>query len=184
MDIEGILAGMHLVSSGNQDASGKDQLLASGPALQWALRAQQLLNDDWGLDTDVWSVTSWNELRRDGLGADRFNLLNPDEEPRVPFVEKALRSRTGPVVAVSDYMRAVPDQIQQWITGRYTSLGTNGWGMSDTRPALRRHFLVAAESITVATLAQLAAQGSLPDSIVSASIHKYGLAETVEQSTS
>jgi pyruvate dehydrogenase E1 component len=94
----------------------------------------------------VWSVTSWNELRRDGLAADRHNLLHPDAEPHVPFVTQRLQGRLGPVVAVSDYMRAVQDQIRDWVPADFVSLGTDGWGMSDTRGALRRHFLVDAES--------------------------------------
>lgn len=177
VDVEGILRGLHLISPGRDEGSSAErpQLLASGPAVQWALRAQELLRDDWNVDADVWSVTSWNELRRDGLGADRYNFLNPTATPRIPFVKVALAGRGGPVIAVSDYMRAVPDQIQQWISASYASLGTDGWGMSDTRAALRRHFLVDAESITVATLAQLADKGKVEKSVVAAAIATYDL---------
>ncbi len=177
VDAQGILRGLHLISPTHGRAADgmAAQLLASGPAVQWALKAQHLLREDWHVDADVWSATSWNELRRDGLAADRYNLLHPTLEARVPFVTRALANQPGPVIAVSDYMRAVPDQIQQWITARYASLGTDGWGMSDTRSALRRHFLVDAESITVATLAQLAAAGAIDRTVVADAITKYGL---------
>jgi pyruvate dehydrogenase E1 component len=177
VNTEGVLRGMHLVSPGRDDAAAdaRPQLLASGPAVQWALRAQRLLRKDWQVDSDVWSVTSWNELRRDGLACDRHNLLNPSEPARVPYVQQSLAGGTGPVVAVSDFMRAVPDQVQQWIDQPYCSLGTDGWGMSDTRSALRRHFLIDGESITAATLAQLAAAGRIPPSQVPAAIEKYRL---------
>ena len=104
-------------------------------------------------------MTSWGELRRDGVEAEQHNLVHPDEEPQVPYVHAALERRRRPVVAVSDWMRAVPDLIRQWVPARFTSLGTDGFGLSDTRPATRRHFDVDAESITVAALATLAAAG-------------------------
>ena len=105
---------------------------------------------------DVWSATSWTELRRDAVECEEWNLLHPDERARVPYVTRELAERQGPVVAVSDFMRAVPDLIARWVPGDYTSLGTDGFGLSDTRHALRRHFHVDAESIAVATLRQLA----------------------------
>jgi len=143
--------------------------------VNWALRAQELLRDDWGVAADVWSVTSWNELRRDGLEVDRHNLLHPDEEPRTAYVTQRLEGCAGPVVAVSDYMRAVQDQIRDWVPGDFVSLGTDGWGMSDTRGALRRHFLVDAESITVQTLARLAAAGQFDRSRLTEAINRYQL---------
>jgi pyruvate dehydrogenase E1 component len=124
---------------------------------------------------DVWSVTSWNELRRDGLSVDRHNLLHPDQEPRTAYVTQRLGGRPGPVVAVSDYMRAVQDQIREWVPGDFVSLGTDGWGMSDTRGALRRHFLVDAESITVQTLARLAAAGQFDRGRIVEAIDRYQL---------
>ncbi|MFA7266270.1 MAG: pyruvate dehydrogenase (acetyl-transferring), homodimeric type, partial [Candidatus Nanopelagicales bacterium] len=176
VDTAGILAGMHVVSPAAADQSSDAvQLLASGVAVPWALKAQQLLRDDWAIESDVWSVTSWNELRRDGLASDRHNLTAPGEERTVPYVRRALEGRTGSVVAVSDYMRAVPDQIQQWIDADYTSLGTDGWGMSDTRAALRRHFLVDAECIVAATLAQLVQKGAMPAHVVPEATDKYDL---------
>src|SRR4029077_5962652 len=117
LDVESLLRGMYLY--GPADAAAPEdapraQLLASGVAMQWALRAAELLRDDWGVHADVWSVTSWNELRRDGVDADRHNLLEPDDEPRTAYVTAQLTGRPGPVVAVSDYMRAVQDQILPW----------------------------------------------------------------------
>ncbi|MEZ5115410.1 MAG: pyruvate dehydrogenase (acetyl-transferring), homodimeric type [Candidatus Nanopelagicales bacterium] len=175
-DIEGILRGMHLFAPAPADAPGpRAQVLASGVGVNWALKAQQLLRDDWGVQADVWSVTSWNELRRDGLDADRHNLLNPDAEQRVPYVRQRLDGRPGPVVAVSDYMRAVQDQIREWVPQDFTSLGTDGWGMSDTRGALRRHFLVDAESITVQTLTMLARRGEVDHAVLRQAIDRYRL---------
>jgi pyruvate dehydrogenase E1 component len=177
VDSEGILAGMHLIAPAPTDGPSGDpvQLLASGVAVQWALKAQELLRDDWKITSDVWSVTSWNELRRDGLRADHDNLLDPEATPVVPFVTRALAGRSGPVVAVSDFVEATQDQISPWVPNPFMSLGTDGWGRSDTRAALRRHFLVDAESITVAALSSLAGQGLLETSVVSDAIQRYQL---------
>jgi pyruvate dehydrogenase E1 component len=117
-------------------------------------------------------VTSWGELRRDGVAAEHHNLLHPDAEPRVPYLQEALAGGS-PVVAVSDWMRAVPDQIRQWVPARFTTLGTDGFGLSDTRPAARRHFAVDAESITVAALETLAAQGELDGAVAVEAAAKY-----------
>jgi pyruvate dehydrogenase E1 component len=174
VDVDGILRGMHLISEGSGDGPHV-QLLASGVGVNWALRAQELLRDDWGVQSDVWSVTSWNELRRDGLAADRHNLLHPDDEPQVAYVTQRLAGRPGPVIAVSDWMRAVQDQISEWVPQEFTSLGTDGWGMSDTRGALRRHFLVDAESITVQTLTMLAKSGEFDQAQLAGAIERYQL---------
>ncbi len=173
-DIEGILRGMHLISEGSGEGI-QVQLLASGVGVNWALRAQELLRDDWGVQSDVWSVTSWNELRRDGLAVDRHNLLHPDSEQQTAYVTQRLQGRPGPVVAVSDWMRAVQDQISEWVPEDFTSLGTDGWGMSDTRGALRRHFLVDAESITVQALTMLAKRGEFDRAKLHAAIERYQL---------
>jgi pyruvate dehydrogenase E1 component len=177
VDAKGILAGMHLIAPAPTDGPSGDpvQLLASGVAVQWALKAQELLRDDWKITSDVWSVTSWNELRRDGLKADHHNLLAPEASPVVPYVTRALADHPGPVVAVSDFVEATQDQIRPWVPNPYVSLGTDGWGRSDTRDALRRHFLVDAESITVAALSSLAGQGLLEKSVVSEAIARYEL---------
>ncbi len=176
IDLEGILRGMHLVSEGPGEGL-RVQLLASGVGVNWALRAQDLLRDDWGVQSDVWSVTSWNELRRDGLAVDRHNLLNPEGEQQTAYVTQRLQARSGPVVAVSDWMRAVQDQISEWVPQDFTSLGTDGWGMSDTRGALRRHFLVDAESITVQALTMLAKRGEFDRGRLAGAIEQYQLSD-------
>ncbi len=151
------------------------QILASGVALRWAVQAQRLLADDWGVLADAWSATSWTELRREALACDEWNLLHPDEDQRVPYVTQILDGHQGPVVAVSDWIRAVPDQIARWVPAPFTSLGTDGWGFSDTRPAARRFFNVDAESITVAVLGQLARLGEVKPETVGQAITRYRL---------
>jgi pyruvate dehydrogenase E1 component len=151
------------------------QLLASGTGMQWALKAQALLAQDWGVAADVWSATSWTELRRDAVATEEWTLMHPGQPPRVPYVTRALSGAPGPVVAVSDFMRAVPDLVSRWVPGDYTSLGTDGFGLSDTRHALRRHFHVDAESITVATLRQLALRGAVPVKVVEDAARKYAI---------
>ena len=175
VDVEGILRGMHLVSPAGDADGPRVQLLASGVSVTWAMRAQELLRDDWGVQADVWSVTSWNELRRDGLAVDRHNLLNPGDAPRTAYVTQRLAGQSGPVVAVSDWMRAVQDMVREWVPTDFVSLGTDGWGLSDTRGALRRHFLVDAESITVQALAMLARRGEVDRDQVVKALERYRL---------
>ena len=151
------------------------QLLASGVAMPWALDAQQLLADDWGLSADVWSATSWNELRREAMACDEWNMLHPNDEQRIPYIIRALEDRGGPVVAVSDFMRAVPDQIAPWVPDDYFSLGTDGFGLSDMRPTLRRHFHVDAQSIVVAVLSLLARRNEIAQETVEQAIDHYQL---------
>ena len=151
------------------------QILASGVAVRWALDAQRLLAEDWGVAADVWSATSWTELRRDALACEEWNLLHPDVEPRVPYVAQVLEGQPGPVTAVSDWMRAVPDQIARWVPAPFTSLGTDGYGFSDTRAAARRYFHVDAESITLAVLSQLARRGEVKPEALSQAVEKYRL---------
>ncbi|MEV0429319.1 pyruvate dehydrogenase (acetyl-transferring), homodimeric type [Micromonospora sp. NPDC050495] len=161
VDIDGIVAGMHrLRGAGNAEAPAA-HILASGIAVPAALAAQRLLSDDWGVAADVWSVTSWTELRREALAADVWNLHHPDEPARVPYVTSRLREHTAPVVAVSDWMRAVPDQIARFVPDRWASLGTDGFGRSDTRAALRRHFHTDEASIALRVMQELAASGLL-----------------------
>ena len=151
------------------------RILASGVGLRWALEAQRLLAEDWGVAAEAWSATSWTELRREALDCDEWNLLHPDGEPRVPRVTTALADHPGPVVAVSDWIRAVPDQIARWVSAPFSSLGTDGWGFSDTRPAARRFFHVDAESITLAVLSQLARIGEVKPEVLGQAIAKYRL---------
>jgi pyruvate dehydrogenase E1 component len=172
LDVAGLLKGMYLYSPAKKSRKKSAQILASGVGVNWALKAQQLLNDDWGVRASVWSVTSWNELRRDGLATDRHNLLNPNDQ-RQAYVTTKLADAKGPVVAVSDYMRAVQDQISPWIDQPFYSLGTDGFGLSDTRGALRRHFKVDAESIAVAVLQQLVELGKIKKSVLTKAMAKY-----------
>ena len=172
LDVEGLLKGIYLFQQGPKQRKKVAQILASGVGMNWALKAAKLLESDWGVSASVWSVTSWNELRRDGLEVDRHNFLNPADQ-RTAYVAQKLRNAEGPVVAVSDYMRAVQDQIAPWVSRDFVSLGTDGFGLSDTRGALRRHFKVDAESIVVATLSALAKSGEVKASVVQEAINKY-----------
>ncbi|HEX6055721.1 MAG TPA: pyruvate dehydrogenase (acetyl-transferring), homodimeric type, partial [Intrasporangium sp.] len=131
--------------------------------------------DDWGVAADVWSVTSWNELRRDGLAADEQAFLRPDEERRVPWVTQCLKDAEGPVIAVSDYMRAVQDQIRDWVPGTYASLGADGFGFSDTRPAARRFFHIDGPSMAVRALQLLAAEGRVEADVPKQAAERYRL---------
>jgi pyruvate dehydrogenase E1 component len=174
LDVAGLLKGIYLFRSGERQRKKNAQILASGVAVNWALKAQELLQKDWGVSADVWSVTSWNELRRDGLAVDRHNLLHPSSK-KSAYITDRLKGAQGPVIAVSDYMRTVQDQIAPWVEQDFVSLGTDGFGLSDTRGALRRHFKVDAESIVVRTLAQLAQSGEVKDSVVQEALSKYRL---------
>jgi pyruvate dehydrogenase E1 component len=180
---QGILRGLYryadVLQPPSQPEPGAErphaQILASGVALRLSLEAQRMLSQDWGVGAEVWSATSWTELRRDAMAAEEWNLLNPEAEQRVPYVTSALNGHAGPVVAVSDWIRAVPDQIARWVPSPYSSLGTDGWGFSDTRPAARRFFHIDAESITVAVLSQLARQGQVKADVVAEAISRYQL---------
>ena len=143
--------------------------------MPWAIEAQQLLADDWGVAADVWSVTSWSELRRDGLAAERHNFLHPEAEPKVAYLTEKLAGAEGPVVAVSDWATDVPDQIRQFVPGDYTVLGADGFGFSDTRAAARRYFAIDRESVVVRVLQRLAAQGKIDASIPLQAAEKYRL---------
>ncbi|ANJ27092.1 pyruvate dehydrogenase (acetyl-transferring), homodimeric type [Agromyces aureus] len=173
-DVDGILRGIHKISNGNGSGPSA-QLLASGVAVPWALEAQKLLAEDWGVSADVWSVTSWAELRRDGLDAQEHNFLNPDDEPRVPYLTTKLAGASGPFVAVSDYMHAVPDQIRAFVPGDFATLGADDFGFSDTRAAARRYFKIDGPSLVVRALEQLVARGEIDRSVPAQAITKYRL---------
>jgi pyruvate dehydrogenase E1 component len=181
---EGILRGLYRYSEAERHGEPSAQILASGVALRSAVNASELLASDWGVAASVWSATSWTELRRDGLACESWNMLHPSEPARVPYVTSALEGVPGPVVAVSDWIRAVPDQIARWVPGAYTSLGTDGFGFSDTRPAARRFFNVDAESIAVAVLWELARSGAIDASIPGQAIQKYRLDLPVSEALS
>jgi pyruvate dehydrogenase E1 component len=137
-------------------------LFGSGPLMNEVLKAQKLLAEKYGVASDVWSVTSYKQLRRDGLEVERWNLLNPGTTPRVPYVQEALKGEEGSVfVASSDFMKALPDSIAKWVPGTLYTLGTDGFGRSDSRGALRDFFEVDARYITLAALSGLARQGKI-----------------------
>jgi pyruvate dehydrogenase E1 component len=171
-----VLKGIYKLASAPDGAQGpRTQLLASGVAVPWILEAQQLLATDWGVQADVWSVTSWTELRRDAMAADDQAFRHPEQEPRVPFVTSALAEAQGPVVAVTDYMRAVPDQIRQWVPQEFVSLGADGFGISDTRPATRRYFGIDGPSVVIRALELLAARGEVASDVPQRAVEKYNL---------
>jgi pyruvate dehydrogenase E1 component len=174
LDVDGLLRGIYKVSA-NETPGIKAQLLSSGVAVPWALEAQRLLQDDWGVSADVWSVTSWSELRRDGVAAEEHNLLNPEAAPRVPYVTEKLGNSEGPFVAVTDYNHMVPDMIREFVPGDYATLGADGFGFSDTRAAARRFFVIDGPSLVVKTLQQLVRQGKLDAGVVRQAIDKYRL---------
>ena len=175
LDVEGLLRGLYRYATAPASAGPRAQILVSGVTMPDAMKAQALLADEWGVQADVWSATSWAELRRDAVEVDRHNMLHPEAEPRVPYVTQVLGEAAGPVVAVSDYMRAVPDLIRPWVPTDMVSLGTDGFGFSDTRPAARRHFLVDAQSIAVAALTALARRGEIDHDKVVEATRRYRL---------
>jgi pyruvate dehydrogenase E1 component len=182
VDVDGIVHGIHRINH-SQVTGPKAQLLASGVAVPWALEAQALLASDWGVSADVWSVTSWAELRRDGMRAEEHNFLNPDQDPKFAYVTKKLAGAAGPFIAVSDFMHAVPDQIRQFIPGDFATLGADGFGFSDTRPAARRFFKIDGPSMVVRTLEMLARRGEIDRAIVGQAIEKYQLHDVTAGTT-
>jgi pyruvate dehydrogenase E1 component len=172
---EGIVRGMYLLSEGAPKAERRVQLLGSGAILREVVAAAELLRNDFDVEADVWSVTSMNELRRDGLEAERWNLLHPDETPRVGHVGTLLADRQGPVIAATDYMKVHADQIRSFVPGRYTVLGTDGYGRSDRRERLRHFFEVNRYFVTLAALKALADDGAISRDAVRAAIEKYDI---------
>ncbi|WP_136611333.1 pyruvate dehydrogenase (acetyl-transferring), homodimeric type [Sinomonas albida] len=160
LDVEGLVKGIYLLAPAKIDGP-RTQLLASGVSVPWAIEAQQILAEEWGVSADVWSVTSWTELRRDGLAAEAEAFLNPGQEPRVPFVTQQLAGATGPIVAVTDYMKAVPDQIRQFLPNEFATLGADDFGFADTRAAARRYFHIDSHSVVVRALQMLARRGEV-----------------------
>jgi pyruvate dehydrogenase E1 component len=147
----------------------------SGTAQGAARRAQELLAENHDVGAELWSATSYKALREDALTTERWNRLHPAETPRTPYVTEALSSAEGPVLAVTDYMKAVPDQVARWVPGPFASLGTDGYGRSDTRANLRRHFETDAASVVVAVLHMLAATGDAKADEVTDAIARYGV---------
>jgi pyruvate dehydrogenase E1 component len=170
----GILKGAYLLRAGGKGKL-RTTLLGSGTILRECLEAAKILEADYGVRADVFSVTSFSELRREALECDRWNLLHAGQPPRAPYVQQCLQDAQGPFVAATDYMRTVPDQIRQWVPGRYVSLGTDGFGRSDSRAALRRHFEVDRHYIAVAALKALADEGKLEAAAVNAAMKAFGV---------
>ena len=174
VDVEGIVKGVYLLEPAEGDGP-RVQLLASGVGVPWAREARRMLAEDWGVQAAVWSVTSWHELRKEALEADEHNFLHPEAEPRVPYVTAKLQGAEGPFVATSDFEHQVQDAIAKWVPGDYYTLGSDGFGFSDTRPAARRFLKVDAASMAVRALQGLADQGKIDRSTVKQAIDKYDL---------
>jgi pyruvate dehydrogenase E1 component len=153
----------------------KIQLFGSGAILNEALRAQQILAEKYNVASDVWSVTSYNELRRDALETERWNRLHPGETQRTPYIAEALKGADGPIVAATDYMKAVPDQLAPWLAGRLETLGADGFGRSDNREHLRKHFEINAENIAAAALSRLARDGKFDVKKIKAAFADLGI---------
>ena len=171
---DGILKGMYLLQVGGQGKI-RAQLMGSGTILREVLGAAELLEKDFNIPVDVWSVTSFNELRREALAVERWNQLHPDHPPKKCYIETCLANRPGPYVAATDYMKIIPDQIQRWVPGTFVSLGTDGYGRSDDRKALRQHFEVDKRYIAVSALKALADDDVLDQKTVAQAIEKYGI---------
>jgi pyruvate dehydrogenase E1 component len=171
---DGIIKGMYKLRAVEKGALHV-QLFGSGTILREVEAAADYLQAEHGISADVWSVTSYSELRREGIACDRWNTRNPDREARQPYVARCLADSTGPFIAASDYMRSIPDQIREWVPGRYQVLGTDGFGRSDSRRALRAHFEVNRDNIVVAALRALMDDGSIAADMVTKEIEKLGL---------
>jgi pyruvate dehydrogenase E1 component len=171
---EGILRGIYRFRPASNGQSVV-QLFGSGTILNEAIRAQQILAEKYNIAADVWSVTSYIELRRDAIACERWNRLHPAEPERMPYLHKALEGAEGPIVAATDYLKALPDQLTPWLPGRLTALGTDGFGRSENRQHLRRHFENDAESIAAAALVSLARDGKFDANKAAEAIRELGI---------
>jgi pyruvate dehydrogenase E1 component len=174
VDDQQVIDGLYRYKEG-PGGQHRAHVMASGTIVNEALRAQELLAEDWDVSADVWSAPGWNRLLRDGVAVESWNRTNPEEEPRTPLVTRILEDTEGPYVAVSDWMRATPFQITDWIPGPFAVLGTDGFGRSDTRQALRRYHRVDAQSIAYCVLAELVKLGKLDASVLPKAIERYEL---------
>jgi len=172
---EGILKGLYRLRSSNKKVKPRVQLMGSGTILREVEQAAQLLESEWKVAADVWSATSYTELAREAQDCERYNRLHPSDKPRVPFVTEQLNGTQGPIISATDYVHYYPDQIRAWVPRPYVTLGTDGFGRSDTREALRHFFEVDAVNIVVAALKALADEGAVPASKVDEAIKKYGI---------
>jgi pyruvate dehydrogenase E1 component len=178
---DGIVAGLYSYRAAPEERAHRAQILGSGTAMLAVLDAQRMLAEDHDVAADVWSATSYKLLREDGLSTERWNRLHPTEQDRVPYVTEKLGASEGPIVAVTDFLKAVPDQIARFVPRPFVSLGTDGYGFSDTRESLRRHFEVDAAHIVVAVLDALAMQGDVKGEAVADAIRRYDIdPETID----
>ncbi|HEV7525273.1 MAG TPA: pyruvate dehydrogenase (acetyl-transferring), homodimeric type, partial [Acidimicrobiia bacterium] len=173
---DGIVRGMYLLQPAPGEHALRAQILASGPMVLEALQAQKDLAEHYDVGADVWSVPGWKQLRDDALECDRWNRLHPSQPPRTPYVTELLAESSGPIVAVSDWVRAVPDSIARFVPQPYVVLGTDGYGFSDVRAALRRHFEIDAAHVVVGVLDGLAQTGDVKAETVAEAIERYGIA--------
>ncbi len=172
---EGIIKGMYVFKEHKKQSKYHVQLMGCGTILREVIKAAEMLENDYSITSDIWSVTSFNELRRDGLAIERHNALHPEEEPKDCYVSAQMKGRVGPVIAATDYMRIYADQIRSYIPNRYVTLGTDGYGRSDTREKLRHFFEVDAKFIVLATLNALVAEGTIDKSKVVDAIKRYSI---------
>ena len=173
---EGIIKGMYLFQTGAAKSKApRVQLLGSGTIFREVIAAAELLKKDWGVESDIWSAPSFNELRREALDCSRWNMLHPEAAPRLPYVTVCLKTKAGPAIAATDYMKIYADQIREFVPGRYIALGTDGFGRSDSRQQLRKFFEVDRHFVTLAALKALADEGTVKPSVVSDAIKKYGI---------
>jgi len=172
---DGILKGLYKFKRGPENLPVRAHIFGSGAIIREALRAQEILAEDYGVSADVWSATSYKKLRTDAILAERYNLLHPDAKPKIPYISKILTGEKGPFVAVSDYMKLIPEQVSQWVPGGLKALGTDGFGRSDTRENLRRFFEIDAPMITLAVLASLKERGLVDASMPGRAIKKMNI---------
>jgi pyruvate dehydrogenase E1 component len=172
---EGILEGMYKIRDYSKYKKNKIQLLGSGAILREMMAAAEILQNDYQIDSEVWSVTSFNELRKNGLEIERYNLLNPEKEKRISYVEKCLGKTEGPILAASDYMRMNSDQIRPYTSKSFYSLGTDGYGRSDTRKNLRRFFEVDKQHIVAYALSILSKEQLIASKYAEEAIKKYNI---------
>ncbi|MFD2673987.1 pyruvate dehydrogenase (acetyl-transferring), homodimeric type [Gulosibacter bifidus] len=175
LDVEGVVKGIYYAKAPTRTDGPEAQLLASGVAVPWIIEAQRILDEEWGVRAHVWSVTSWSELRRDGLAAEEYNWTHPNETPRIPYLTDKLSGSNGVFLGVSDFSHSLQDMIRPYVPGDYVTLGADDFGFSDTRQAARRHFKIDSHSIVVRTLAELAKRGEVDRSVVQTAIDRYDL---------
>ncbi|MCB1647365.1 MAG: pyruvate dehydrogenase (acetyl-transferring), homodimeric type, partial [Pseudomonadales bacterium] len=173
---EGIIKGLYLLKQNSSKKSKKVvQLMGSGTILREVIAAAEILKTEFGIESDIWSATSFNELRREGLAVARWNMLHPEETPRKSYVEQCLGTARGPVIAATDYMKSYADQIREFVPGSFTVLGTDGFGRSDSRERLRHFFEVDRYFVTIAALSALVKENVIDAKVVSDAIRKFNI---------